>query len=155
MGALLLLPFFFIMPTYEYACSSCREIRDVFKPMSQYDREESCEECGERMERRICTVPQFAMLDNPLPIGLKHHGTNVGEKVRSPAEQEKLYGKIIEKTRRQARKKARSSSRKKDNDMNMVAKIPRELWSAREQQYGKGYWEKEGDRALKRDGLKF
>ena len=41
------------MPYYEYECLKCNHETEVFKSISEFDREELCNDCGQPMHRLI------------------------------------------------------------------------------------------------------
>lgn len=41
------------MPYYEYECTKCGHGDEIFKSISEYDREEACAECKTPMQRLI------------------------------------------------------------------------------------------------------
>lgn len=41
------------MPVYEYLCESCDTLNELVKPMSEMEREETCEVCSGVMVRQI------------------------------------------------------------------------------------------------------
>lgn len=41
------------MPLYTYKCWACAARRDIFKPLAQLNRSESCENCQATMERQL------------------------------------------------------------------------------------------------------
>lgn len=68
--------------------------------------------------------------------------------------QERRYADIQTTAAKAVDARRRDMSRRDSGKQDLVARIPRELFLARQRQYGKDYWLNEGDRALRRDGLK-
>ena len=144
------------MPFYEYACDECKEITIDMRPMKRRNYPHKCEHCGKKI-KRVLSMPA-ACYDplKPLDFDPKKMGVNVSKGARTPAQQEREYGKIIEQSRKDVKQKTRDEKFKGGDDpyrMHMQARIPRELFSARTRQFGKDYWIDEGKKALKRDGL--
>jgi putative FmdB family regulatory protein len=44
------------MPLYSYVCDKCDVIHEVMVPLSQFDEEILCPDCGEPLERMISPV---------------------------------------------------------------------------------------------------
>ena len=100
---------------------------------------------------RVWTSPEVHTPGAFIPF--THLGPNLAEKAgRTPEQQERIYSKIIESGRKVRAEKKRSLGKRAEGRFESH-EIPRELWVARERQFGKNYWREEGMKALKRDGL--
>ena len=83
---------------------------------------------------------------------------NLAKGVRTDAEQEAFYGKLIEKKRKRAleTKRARHGTRRKDNELRHIGSIPREHYQAMVASTGdKRVWDKGGTKMLARHGYLF
>lgn len=112
-------------------------------------------ECGADV-RQIGKVPPTAISYGD--IKLTKPGFNMAAGVRTPAEQEAYYGKVIERARKQAlaTKRARHLTRRQNNEMRRIAKVPRELNQALVNETGdKQALRNGGTKLLKRLGLHF
>lgn len=146
------------MPFYEYACHDCKKITEKMRPMKVRNRQVKCDSCGKKI-KRIMSMPA-ACYDPTKPFDFepKAMGVNIARGNRTPAQQEKHYGKIIDDARKNVRRKTKDETTMRgeldrDDRMHMKARIPRELYIARTRQFGKHYWSDEGEKALKRDNL--
>lgn len=135
---------------YPYECDPCDLYFEISKPMDDALNDEACPDCGVRLER-VFTAPSILVLGDPLPMKIGGHNISKGR--RTDRQQERVYANVMNETRKLAR--ARRGERHGDGSVRMAAQIPRELYMARTQQYGKNYWVDEGKKALKRDGLSF
>lgn len=146
------------MPTYGYYCEDCDQQFTRFSSLSNYQSERSCPKCGARSGRNCRDFASVGILNTTDALPIKSPGMNLAHKAgRSPAQQERLYKKLIGRLRDAHRraKRERGTSRRSDNDIRANGSIPRELWHSRTKDYGKNYWYDEGKKALKRDGLDF
>jgi len=146
------------MPFYEYACPDCEAITVDMRPMVKRNDPHECEYCGKKIERVLSLPGACYDPDKPFDFEPRAMGVNIARGNRTPAQQEKHYGKIIDRTRKLVKKKTRDEKTKagmldREDRMHMKARIPRELFIARTRQFGKNYWVDEGHRALKKDGL--
>jgi len=111
--------------------------------------------CGADV-RQIGQVPPNAISYGE--ITFRKPGFNMANGVRTPAQQEAYYGKIVQKARKQALavKRARHLTRRQDNEMRSIAKVPRELNQALVNETGdKQALRNGGTKLLKRLGLHF
>lgn len=135
---------------YPYECDRCDLAFQIEKSMAEATELELCPDCGVELTR-IFVAPSVLILGDPLPMGKR--GVNLAQGTRSAVSQEKLYGRLMAKNKQRAR--ARKLNKHGDGSVRMAGQIPRELYMARTQQYGKHYWTDGGKKALKRDGLSF
>lgn len=139
---------------YVFECPGCGEHAEVVRSIKDGPPASvRCTSCDVEAQR-VWQPPELVFRDNPLPYANGLCGRNIAEGVRTPAEQERLYGRVLNRWHRAARRKKRERglSRIPDDDWSLRAKVPREAYEARRRQFGKDYWQQEGDRALKRDG---
>jgi putative FmdB family regulatory protein len=50
------------MPSYDYGCRQCG-VFSVVRPMAEYDRPQTCPDCGESSDRVLSTMPAIAGMD--------------------------------------------------------------------------------------------
>lgn len=137
-----------------FYCKSCKSIQDYYGESDclkcQKVNEESRDEGAKSTE---FSCPQIMVKGAPLAINKP--GVNMARGVRTSAQQERMYAKMMEKTKKQVQHKKREmrTSTKDEADTTLKARIPRELYIARTREFGKNYWQDEGETALKRDGL--
>lgn len=140
------------MPRYDFECKSCGLVEEHLFSMSAKPDTVSCPCGGEAVSIITELAPAFVKgVAWEIPYHLR---TNpIGwEKGNTDAEaQERRYAKLQQETSSRCAELARGAHKK--NDFRIAAKIPRELFLARQRQCGKDYWQNEGDAALKRDGL--
>lgn len=137
---------------YLFECPACNSDVEVFRSIVEGPPTEvQCTGCGGQA-RRVWTVPEVHKPGAFIPF--THLGTNLAQEVgRTPAQQERMYARVIERNKLIAREKKRSRGRRAEGKTELAAEIPREMYIARQQQFGKNYWQEEGRRALRRDGL--
>lgn len=138
---------------YPFRCLSCGKEQTVERSIVEGPPGGvPCDGCQGGWATRVWTVPEVHVPGKP--IDCTHLGANLGERVgRTPAQQERIYGNVVNSLQKLNREKRRSLSRRAEGKTEIKAEIPRELYVARQRQFGKDYWKAEGDRALRRDGL--
>jgi len=47
------------MPTYDYKCNKCREAFELFRHLSEIDKEVKCPNCGSEKTQRLFSIPQI------------------------------------------------------------------------------------------------
>lgn len=145
-----------------YECRQCDAALVLAYPLESEAVDIKCE-CGEMVG--YCRINYGSPADEPLdgvtvlvknqqweippefrtmPLGWQHG--NIDHDA-----QEQRYGEIINDARKRTHEVARGAHAK--SDFRLAAKIPRELFLARQRQYGKDYWQNEGTAALRRDNL--
>ena len=135
---------------YLFQCQLCGLETDVVRSIVDGPPDSVPCECN-GTAKRVWTSPEVHTPGAFIPF--THLGPNLAEKAgRTPEQQERIYSKIIESGRKVRAEKKRSLSKRAEGRFESH-EIPRELWVARERQFGKNYWREEGMKALKRDGL--
>lgn len=137
-----------------FICASCKTYKgrddDDFVPYG-----DNCVRCQvDSGEIRECDL---TVIDKDKCYDFKAIGVNQAEGVRSPEAQERLYSKIVQEKRKLAEQARREGNHRGDDGIARVGTIPRELFMARQRQFGKDYWH-DGEpieRKLKREGLHF
>lgn len=79
-----------------------------------------------------------------MPVGWQHGNTD-------HEAQERRYAKNQQALAKRAHELKRSGGHRED--MRLAGQVPRELFLARQRQYGRDYWQNEGKAALRREGL--
>lgn len=145
------------MARYDFECEHCDGVFEVCRSGNEAGDPAYCPVCG-REAQRIFSLPEVCVsgkeieFTSPsLPLA---EARRAGRKAK---DQERAYNRLLEENRKRARQKRREDRTRlsRDSDMHMAAQIPRELYTARQRQFGKFYWQEEGKKALKRDGLSF
>lgn len=140
------------MPRYDYECQSCGSVAEHLFTMSGKPETVACECGGVSVSIITETAPPLvkgACWEIPHELRTLPVGWNRGNK--DGRAQEQRYNKLQQETRKRAEEVSRSAHRK--DDIRLAAKIPRELFKARQRQNGQNYWTDEGKAALKREGL--
>lgn len=47
------------MPTYDYKCKECGEVFELFRYLSEIDKEVKCPNCGSEKTQRLFSIPQI------------------------------------------------------------------------------------------------
>ena len=47
------------MPTYDYKCKKCGEVFELFRYLTEIDKEVKCPHCGSQKTQRIFSIPQI------------------------------------------------------------------------------------------------
>lgn len=136
---------------YHFQCETCGHGTEVVRSIVDGPPESvPCAGCGGE-QTRVWTSPEVHTPNQF--IDFTHPGQNIAQAAgRTPQQQERLYGKIIDSYKKVRAAKRRSLSRQPEGKID-VTDIPREMYQARMNQFGKNYWKEEGAKALKRDGL--
>jgi len=45
------------MPTYDYKCNECGQVFEVFRRLSELDKEVNCPNCGSKKTERVFSIP--------------------------------------------------------------------------------------------------
>ena len=60
------------MPTYDYRCQTCGEVKSVMQTIREYSQEPKVPECHGKMERYLSVMPGFSGIANAL-AGDRHY----------------------------------------------------------------------------------
>lgn len=47
------------MPTYDYKCKECGQVFEVFRRLSELDKEVNCPNCGSEKTERVFSIPHI------------------------------------------------------------------------------------------------
>lgn len=141
------------MPRYDFQCQGCGDIAEHLFSMSQKPDTLACRVCGGEAVSVITeladpivknvawTIPHDK---RAMPVGWQHGNTD-------HEAQERRYAREQNDLQRRSHELKRTGGHRED--MRLAGKVPRELFLARQKQFGKDYWQNEGKAALKREGL--
>lgn len=137
-----------------FICSACRTYKgrddDDFMPHG-----DKCVRCC--VEHGDVTECDLTIVTKGKEYDFSRVAANQADGKRSPEAQERLYSKIIQEKRKMAEIARREGNHRGPDGMERVGSIPRELFMARQLQWGKDYWH-DGEpieAKLKREGLHF